>query len=71
MLFMLYKRGKVHFCLLGRQRMEDFLLRTGVVVRVSNCTKERAARAARLFFVILPIKSLIDGVIVAVSVVVS
>ena len=51
--------------------MEDFLLRTGVVVRASNCTKERAARAARLFFVILPIKSLIDGVIVAVSVVVS
>ena len=51
--------------------MEDLPLRTGVVVRASNCTKERAARAARLFFVILPIKSLIDGVIVAVSVVVS
>ena len=68
---MLHKRGKVHFCLLGKQRMEDLPLWTGVAVRASNSTKERAARAARLFFVILPIKSLIDGAIVAVSLVVS
>ena len=60
----------MHFCLLGKQRMEDLPLRTGVAVRASNCTKERAVRAARLFFVILPINSLIDGVIVAASVVV-
>ena len=36
-----------------------------------NCTKKRAARAARLFFLIQPIKSLVYGVVVAVSVVLS
>ena len=30
-----------------------------------NCTKKRAARAARLFFLIQPMKSLICGVVVA------
>ena len=34
-----------------------------------HCTKKRAARAARLFFFIQPIKSLICGVIVDVAVV--
>ena len=62
--------------------MKDLLLRAGVVVRTSivkisrrrqttskDCTKKRAARAARLFFVIQPIKSLICGVVVDVAVV--
>ena len=34
-----------------------------------HCTKKRAARAARLFFFIQPIKSLISGVVVDVAVV--
>ena len=38
---------------------------------VKNCTKKRAARAARLFFLIQPIKSLICEVAVAVAVVIS
>ena len=33
---------------------------------VRNCTKKRAARAARLFFLIQPIKSMINDVVVAV-----
>ena len=63
-----------------RQRVKDLLLRAGVVVRTSNMkisrrrladtlkirTKKRAVRAARLFFLIQPIKSLICGVVVAV-----
>ena len=36
---------------------------------VKNCTKNRAARAARLFFLIQPIKSLICGIAVVVAVV--
>ena len=36
-----------------------------------NSTKVRAARAARLFFVIQPIRSLFSGVVVAVAVVVA
>ena len=36
-----------------------------------NCTIKRAARAARLFFLIQPIKSLVYGVVVAVPVVLS
>ena len=36
-----------------------------------NCTKKRAARAARLFFLIQPMKSLICGVVVAGRVVLS
>ena len=35
----------------------------------NNCTKVRAARAARLFFLIQPIRSLFSGVFVAVALV--
>ena len=34
-----------------------------------NCTKMRAARAAQLFFLIQPIRSLFSGVVVAVAIV--
>ena len=60
--------------------MKGLLLRARVVVRTSkmkmsrrhladyvkSCTKKRAARAARLFFFIQSIKSVICGVAVAV-----
>ena len=36
-----------------------------------NCSKKRAARVARLFLLIKPIKSLIFGVVVALAVVIS
>ena len=36
-----------------------------------NCTKNRAARAARLFFLVQIIKSLICGVVVVIAVVIS
>jgi len=62
--------------------MKHLLLRARVVVRTSNmktsryrlvtsknCTKKRATPAARLFFIIQPIKSLICGVDVAIAVV--
>ena len=63
--------------------MKDLLLRASVVIRTSNMkissrrladyvkhsTKKRAARAARLFFFIQPIKSLICGVVVDLAVV--
>ena len=63
-----------------RQRMKILSLRVCVVVKISNmkisrrpladyvkhCTKKRATRAARLFFLVQPIKSLIYGVVVAV-----
>ena len=65
--------------------MKDLPLRAPVVVRTSNmkisrrpladyvknCTKNRAARAARLFFPIQPIKSLIFGVVEVVAVVIT
>ena len=65
--------------------MKDLLLRARVVVKISNlkfsrcsmagyvknCPKKRAARAARLFFLVQPIKSSICGVVVAVAVVIS
>ena len=65
--------------------MKNSSLRTCVVVRTSNmkisrrrladyvknCTKNRAARAARLFFLVQPDKSLICGVVVVVAVVIS
>ena len=65
--------------------MKDLPLGAPVVVRTStmkisrspladyvkNCTKNRAARAARLFFLIQPIKSLICGVVEVVAVVIS
>ena len=38
---------------------------------VKNCTKKHAAHAARLFFLIQPIKSFICGVVVAVALVIS
>ena len=38
---------------------------------VRDCTKKRAARAARLIFLIQPIKSWICGVVVVVAVVIS
>ena len=61
--------------------MKDFLLVARIVVRTSNmkisrrrladyvknCTKKRAARAARLFFLIKPIKPCICGVVFAVA----
>ena len=64
--------------------MKDLLLRSRAVsepqVRTfqvviwqttsTSCTKKRAARAARLFFLIQPIKSLICSVVEAVPVVV-
>ena len=66
---------------MSKKRMKDLLLRARVVVRTSktisrrrladypkNCTKKRAARAARLFFFVLPIKSLIRAIVVAVAV---
>ena len=45
----------------------------GIVLQVTylNCTKKRSVRAARLFFLIQPIKSLICRVVVALDVVVS
>ena len=61
--------------------MKDLLLRARVVVRTSNMkisrgrladyvkTLHQKARAARLFFFIQPIKSLICGVVVDVAVV--
>ena len=36
---------------------------------VENATKVRAARAARLFFLIQPIRSLFSGAVVAIAVV--
>ena len=63
--------------------MKDLLVRARVVDRTSNMkihvvvwqttsrhiTKKRVARAARLFFFIQPIKSLICGVVVDIAVV--
>ena len=55
--------------------MNDLLLCVNVVVKTltleiviwqtasKDCTKERAARAARLFFLIQPIRSLFSGVV--------
>ena len=47
---------------ISRRHLEDY---------VKNCTKKRAARAARLFFLIQPIKSWIWDVVVAIAVVIS
>ena len=60
--------------------MKDLLLRGRIVRKFqvviwhttsTSCTKKHAARAARLFFLIQPIKSLICGDVEAVPVVVS
>ena len=71
---------------LQRQGIKDLMLRVRVVVRTSKMKilrrhltdnvkilhqKKRAARAARLFFLIQPITSLICGVDVALAVVIS
>ena len=87
MLIMLYKKGGVHFRLLGtnrfhvkaknerftaaRSRSRQNLNSDFVAWQTASkhCTKKRAARAARLFFFIQPIKSLICGVVVDVAVV--
>jgi len=64
--------------------MKDLTLRSRVVVRTSNMKiplclltdyvkklhQTRAARAARLFFLVQAIKSLISGVVVAIAVVI-
>ena len=54
-----------------RQKVKDLLLRGRVVFRTRDlikCTKKRAARAARLFFLFQPVKSLFCGADVAVAV---
>ena len=58
----MYKNGEVSFHLIGTN---------GFQVIGKNCTKGRAARAARSYFLIQPIKSFIYEVVVAVAVVVS
>ena len=53
-------------------RMKDLLLRVHVVIwqtTSKNYAKVRAARAARLFLLIEPTRSLFSGVVVAVAVV--
>ena len=50
-------------------KYEIFTPRSGTLRQ--NCSKKRAARAARLSLLIKPIKSLIFGVVVAVVVVIS
>ena len=57
-----YKIGEVSFHLIGRN---------GFHVKGKNCTIGGAARAARFYFLIQPIRSLIYDVVVAVAVVVS
>ena len=61
--------------------MKDLLLGVHVVVKTlnwkfhvvvwqttsNNCSKVRAARAARLFFLVQPMRSLFSGVVVAVA----
>ena len=48
-------------------KYENFMSLLRRLRRKNQCTKKRAARAARLFFLIQPIKSLIFGVVVAVA----
>ena len=75
------KMGEVHFRLLGtngfhaKAKTERFAtagsrcrqtLKNENFTTSKNCTKKRAARAARLFFLVQPIKALICGVVVAV-----
>ena len=79
---MLYKISELYFRLLGTKgfhvkaenerftaagRVENFTSLFGRL-RQNNCTKKRAARAARLFFFIQTIESLICGVVVAFAV---
>ena len=57
----------------GLDKIGALLLKDSVDVITStasnNSTKVRAARVARLFFLIQPIRSLFSGVVVAVAVV--
>ena len=62
--------GLARMVFMERQKVKDLLLRGRIVGRTWNlikCTKKRAARAARLFFLIQPIKSLVCGADVAVA----
>ena len=52
-----------------RQNLKCENLRRRLATTSKHCTKKRAARAARLFFFIQLIKSLICGVVVDVAVV--
>ena len=81
----LYEIGGVHFRLLGangfhvkakNERFNCLRCRHNITFEISrrclaNWTKKRAACAARLFYLIQQIKSLISGVIVSVAVVIS
>ena len=64
--------GGAHFCLLdtngfhGKAKSERFT--TARSPSRQKCTKKRAARAARLFFLFQPIKSLVCGADVTVAV---
>ena len=51
----------------AHHKFEDFTSSFGRL-RQKNCTKKRAACAARLLFLIQPIKSLICGVVIGVVV---
>ena len=65
------KERKIYCCELALSS-EPQIWKFDVVVwqtTAKHCTKYRAARAARLFFIIQPIKSLICGVVVDVAVV--
>ena len=57
------------FTAAGSHRPQNLTSSFGRLTASKNLTKKRAARAARLFFLIQPIKSMICGVVVAVGVV--
>ena len=63
------KQGARFFC--GERRGTSTNLMVDIFCRTTskNCTKVRAARAARLFFLIQPIRSSLLGVVVAHGVV--
>ena len=65
------KEGKIYCCELPLSSKPQIWKFPVVVWQTTSkhCTKKRAARAARLFFFIQPIKSLICGVVVDVAVV--
>ena len=56
----------------GRQNLQNVKFsRCPLADYFKHCTKNRAARAARLFFLVQIIKSLICGVVVVIAVVIS
>ena len=76
MLVTLYKIGELHLRLLGTNGFHAKAKNEIFSAAGSRCrqnlkrnffTKKRAARAARLFSLIQPIKSLICGVVVVIS----